>query len=433
MGIGNLSNAIRAYAGAGTDVAVPDLVRQHDLSYARLYFHTSPLSGAAAWRTLTELQDDSSNYYWKVLACREILRLARTQPDRLAELAALHGRGGSAARVLHPEGDTASGPARPETTTALAWIQRVVGKIVPGEEPLQVVRSAGWTIDVSREYASDEQATAFQYVLDRLTALDLDHLGADARAHPHHGVARGRGARAAGRGVADGGDDADGRDDDGRDGDDAGVNAARSAAGSSSPSASASRTRALSGASPGSRSTPRSAQPRAPAGLVARRRRLAAGARRGDDRDAALDGARQRLAQGRRHRAGGVGLDHDPAQARADRGGHQGAVGAQVGGDVRDARLDARGRPGARAAAGGGSARRDRPARRGRAGRAAATRRPRPTPRTRERRRARRGRCRRSRRRRWRPASRGGARGSATRPGCAARRRRDGRRRASRP
>ena len=173
MGIGNLSNAIRAYAGAGSDVPVPDLVRQNDLSYARLYFHTSPLSGAAAWRTLTELQDDSSNYYWKVLASREILRLARTQPDRLAELAALHGRGASAAQVLHPEGDTASGTARPETTTALAWIQRVVGKIVPGEEPLQVARTPGWTIDVTREYASDEQATAFQYVLDRLTALDL--------------------------------------------------------------------------------------------------------------------------------------------------------------------------------------------------------------------------------------------------------------------
>jgi hypothetical protein len=173
MGIGNLSNAIRAYAGAGTDVAVPDLVRQYDLSYARLYFHTSPLSGAATWRTLTELQDDSSNYYWKVLACREILRLARTQPDRLAELAGLHGRGPSAARVLHPEGDTASGPAEPQTTTTLDWIQRVVGKIVPGEAPLEVLRTAGWTIDVRRKYASDEQATAFQYVLDRLAALDL--------------------------------------------------------------------------------------------------------------------------------------------------------------------------------------------------------------------------------------------------------------------
>ena len=33
--------------------------------------------------------------------------------------------------------------------------------------------TAGWTIDISRTYDSDEQATAFQYVLDRLTALDL--------------------------------------------------------------------------------------------------------------------------------------------------------------------------------------------------------------------------------------------------------------------
>jgi hypothetical protein len=173
MGIGNLSRAIRAYAGAGADVDVAALVRQEDVSYARLYFGTSPVVGAAAWRALTELEDDSSNYYWKLLASQEILRLARTQPDRLAELAALHGTGPTAAGVLHPEGNVGEGPPRLETRATVDWIQRVVARIEPERRPLQVIGQAGWVAEIRRDYDSDGQARAFQHALDRLTALNL--------------------------------------------------------------------------------------------------------------------------------------------------------------------------------------------------------------------------------------------------------------------
>ncbi len=173
MGIGNLSRAIRAFAGVGGDVEVAPLVQREDISYARLYFGTSPVVGAAAWRALTELEDDSSNYYWKLLASQDILRLARTQPDRLAELAALHGTGPSAAAVLHPEGNVGQGAARPETRATVDWIQRVVARIEPDQAPLQVIGQAGWVAEIRREYASDGQARAFQHTLDRLTALNL--------------------------------------------------------------------------------------------------------------------------------------------------------------------------------------------------------------------------------------------------------------------
>jgi hypothetical protein len=52
-------------------------------------------------------------------------------------------------------------------------MQRVVGTIRPDDRPLEVLESAGWTFEVRRRYASTAQATAFQFVLDRLTALDL--------------------------------------------------------------------------------------------------------------------------------------------------------------------------------------------------------------------------------------------------------------------
>jgi hypothetical protein len=54
-----------------------------------------------------------------------------------------------------------------------AWIQRIVAAVRPGQAPLEIMRSAGWVIDVRRRYASVAQAQAFQYVLDRLTALNL--------------------------------------------------------------------------------------------------------------------------------------------------------------------------------------------------------------------------------------------------------------------
>jgi len=89
MGIGNLQNALSAYGGGG-------------VSYARLYFDSSPTQHAAAWRSLATLGDDSSTYLWRVMAAREIMRRYREDRAGLAATAALQTNKNSAEEVLHP-------------------------------------------------------------------------------------------------------------------------------------------------------------------------------------------------------------------------------------------------------------------------------------------------------------------------------------------
>jgi hypothetical protein len=51
------------------------------------------------------------------------------------------------------------------TTAAL----RVTGTVRPGTD----IHATGFAFDISRDYASDAQAEAFQFMLDRLLALNL--------------------------------------------------------------------------------------------------------------------------------------------------------------------------------------------------------------------------------------------------------------------
>ena len=106
MGIGNLTNVLRAYARADPDTAVPDLVEEQDLSWVRVFFDTAPDRSSAAHELLSRLGDDSPTYYWRVLAAQEIMRLYRDDPERLQELDLLHGSKGSAEEVLHPPSGT---------------------------------------------------------------------------------------------------------------------------------------------------------------------------------------------------------------------------------------------------------------------------------------------------------------------------------------
>jgi hypothetical protein len=101
MGIGNLEGVLRAYSGRTSD-AIDDVVHEADLSYARIYFDSSPISHPEAWERLASFADDSQTYYWRGLAAREIMRLSREDPARLERLAVLHGHGPSAELVLHP-------------------------------------------------------------------------------------------------------------------------------------------------------------------------------------------------------------------------------------------------------------------------------------------------------------------------------------------
>jgi hypothetical protein len=101
MGIGNLSNVVRAYSGR-PEGSIDDIVGDDDLDYAKLYFDSSPKRHRAAWELLASFGDDSQTYYWRLLAAREIMSLYRHNPARLEQLAELHGRLPSAELVLHP-------------------------------------------------------------------------------------------------------------------------------------------------------------------------------------------------------------------------------------------------------------------------------------------------------------------------------------------
>jgi hypothetical protein len=101
MGIGNLSDVVRAYT-AREDDPIDTIVDEADIDYARLYFDSSPTVQRASWELLASLGDDSQTYYWRVLGALGIMRLLRNDPGRLERLAELHDRLPSAGLVLHP-------------------------------------------------------------------------------------------------------------------------------------------------------------------------------------------------------------------------------------------------------------------------------------------------------------------------------------------
>ena len=232
MGVGNLQGVLRAYGDSG-------------VSYARLFFDSTPLRNTAAWTRLAAFGDDSSTYLWRVLAAREIMRLYRTDPTELARLSGLHARKGTAEEVLHPLGSTRvyKTPAdvarardrgelrslpsnaadldlridpgmgslarrlhekpslyralRPEALATLVYLAAGAHEI-SGQGPLTVtstvrdrsyqraligrniqaargysLHTTGYSFDILRRYKSRRQAIALQFMLDRLTALNL--------------------------------------------------------------------------------------------------------------------------------------------------------------------------------------------------------------------------------------------------------------------
>src|SRR5919108_1516414 len=190
MGIGNLQQVLGAY---GDD----------DASYTQLYFDASPDREPRAYRLLAGLGDDSKTYYWRVLASREIMRLFRGDSARLERLASPQQGADSGEFVLHPPNRTAtfdsredvdralkdgelrpvgSGALRPEAYALLAYIRAGVRNVSGVKQPLRLTRTVrpeagihatGYAFDISRDYANGRQAEAFQFMLDRLQALNL--------------------------------------------------------------------------------------------------------------------------------------------------------------------------------------------------------------------------------------------------------------------
>jgi hypothetical protein len=106
MGIGNLADAIRGYVGPKEKRLAIKLVRERKLTYAQLYFDSTPFRHKTAYRRLTQLGDNSNTYYWRVLAARDIMRLYRQDPAALDRLNQLETGYGSAEGVLRPPGRT---------------------------------------------------------------------------------------------------------------------------------------------------------------------------------------------------------------------------------------------------------------------------------------------------------------------------------------
>jgi hypothetical protein len=234
MGIGNLQAVVSDYGG---DPRPP---------YVRLFFDSTPQRHAAAWRRLSSLGDDSSTYYWRVLAAKALMRLWRDDRSTFTQVDELQTNKASAEEVLHPpnstkvfddpaairsardDGTLAALPGRPadlgfrldsrfgaearklgaqpelyralrpQALNLARWMGRRVRQISGDATPLVMtsavrdrryqelligsnpeatsgysLHTTGYAFDVLRRYGSRGQAVAFQFLLDRLQALNL--------------------------------------------------------------------------------------------------------------------------------------------------------------------------------------------------------------------------------------------------------------------
>lgn len=245
MGIGNLETVLRAYAGDTSDRPIGELVATERLSYAQVYFDSSPYRHRKAYEILNGFLDESSDYPWKVGASVGLMRSFRDDPDALEQTAELATSKATLEEVFHPESETevfddpgAVGDAvedgdlvpmpfqpklgwvpdkdlgelagkldqepemyralRPEALATLSYISRLVSDRSNEQAPIKVtsavrdreyqellvqsnpeatseysLHTTGWAFDIRRDYASKRQAVAFQYTLDRLSALAL--------------------------------------------------------------------------------------------------------------------------------------------------------------------------------------------------------------------------------------------------------------------
>jgi hypothetical protein len=209
-------------------------VNQRKLTYAQLYFDSSPFRHQTAYRRLADLGDNSNTYYWRVLAAQGIMRLYRANPAGLDSLNRLETGYGSAEAVLRPPDTTpvfanaagvkralargelvkvpnqpkqrhfaldpaatAQAALRPQALALLYYLANRVHAISHGKGALAVgatvrdgvaqqalvarrlakpgyaVATTGYSFDIERRYASQAQADAFQAMLDRLQALDV--------------------------------------------------------------------------------------------------------------------------------------------------------------------------------------------------------------------------------------------------------------------
>lgn len=117
MGMGNLEQVLSLY-GAGRDV-----------SYSRIYFDCSPLRNPRTYAKLSSFGDDSSTYYFRVMASKDILALHREDPAKLTAQARQHQKKASAEEVLRPRADNPpyGGPGKLKEAYASGDLVRLPG------------------------------------------------------------------------------------------------------------------------------------------------------------------------------------------------------------------------------------------------------------------------------------------------------------------
>jgi hypothetical protein len=163
MGVGNLQRALSLY---GAD----------DIPYAQLYFDATPLNHAEAWRLLYGLGDDSATYLWRILAAKRLMKLYRTDRAALDEvIAGTSPPPSGTPRALSP-GHGLRFPKAAKLLPRAATVAETIGTDVARiskTSPLTIRAASGRSFYVSRIYRSHRQAVAFQFMLDRLSALSL--------------------------------------------------------------------------------------------------------------------------------------------------------------------------------------------------------------------------------------------------------------------
>ena len=108
MGIGNLQTVLHDYNGG------------QPVPYAQLFFDTTPVRHAAAFALLQGFGDDSSLYYWRILAAAHIMSLYGSDRAGVAQLAALETAATDDEEVLHPPNQTAVFATPGDLATAYA-------------------------------------------------------------------------------------------------------------------------------------------------------------------------------------------------------------------------------------------------------------------------------------------------------------------------
>lgn len=106
MGMGNLESVIDTYVAPRRPRRTPrGTVESYGLSYARLFFDSSPTRNARTYRLLAGLGDDSRTYLFRLEAARQILRLHAEDRQELLRLERLHLAKASAEEVLRPQSE----------------------------------------------------------------------------------------------------------------------------------------------------------------------------------------------------------------------------------------------------------------------------------------------------------------------------------------